>query len=101
VLEDTTGILVFLSLAHDGGKFPLGLRGQVTQFTHASQAALHGFQCAFPDDVAKVGTQQAIGHILDACRAALTQCFPNEPSTEVMDALMHAIGEALQSHLTG
>jgi hypothetical protein len=100
-LEAITGILVFLTLAQGGEKPTTGLRGQTSQFTRASQAALQGLQCAFPEDVAQVNTQQAIGHVLDVCRAALTQCFPDEPSTEVIDAIMHAIGEALQSYLAG
>ena len=53
-LEATTGILVFLTLAQDGANPTLGLRGQINQFTGASQAALQGLQCAFPEDVAQV-----------------------------------------------
>ena len=91
--------MVFLSLAQDAEKPTSGLQGQVTQFTRASQAALQGLQCAFPEDVAQVSTHQAIGHVLEACRAALTQCFPDEFSTEVMDSLMDSISKALQSYL--
>jgi len=98
-LESTTGILVFLTLAQDGANPQLGLRGQVTQFTRASQAALQGLQCAFPEDVARVSTQQAIAQVLEVCRQALTQCFSDEFSIEVMYALMQAIGEALQAYL--
>ena len=98
-LETTTGILVFLTLAQDSAKPPFGLRGQVTQFTRASQAALQGLLCAFPEDIAQVGIQQAVSQVLDVCRQALTQCFPDEFSTEVMDSLMESISKALQSHL--
>ncbi len=98
-LEATIGILVFLTLANDAEKPTSGMRGQITQFNRASEAALQGLRCAFPEDTALVSTQQAIAHVLDACRAALTQCFPEELSTEVMDALMQAIGEALQAYL--
>ncbi len=100
-LEATTGILVFLTLAQDGANSMFGLRGQTTQFTRASQAALHGLRCAFPEDVAQAGTQQAIIQVLDVCRTALIQCFPTESSAEVMDALVDSIGEALQSYLAG
>jgi hypothetical protein len=99
VLESTTGILIFLSLAQDGTKPMSGLRGQITQFTRASQAALHGLRCAFPEDVAEAGTQDAISHVLDVCRAALTQCFQEETSTEVVDAILASINRALQSYL--
>ena len=51
--------------------------------------------------VAEVGTQQAIVRVLNACRAALTQCFPNEPSTEVVDVILDATDKALQSYLAG
>jgi hypothetical protein len=101
VLEATTGILVFLTLATDAGRATTGLRGQTTQFTRASQAAFQGLHCAFPEEVAEVGTQQAIGHVLDACRAALTQCFPDETSTEVVDAILDSIEQALQSYMVG
>jgi len=101
ILEATTGILVFLTLASDAGKPTTGLRGQTTQFTRASQAALQGLHCAFPEEVAEVGTQQAIVHVLDACRAALTQCFPAESSTEVVDAILDSIEQSLQSYLAG
>ena len=100
-LEGTTGILVFLTLAQDGTNPTHGLRGQITQFTRASQVALQGLQCAFPDDVARISTQQAIAQVLDVCRQALTQCFPEESSIEVMDTLMQAISEALQAYLPG
>ena len=99
VLEATTGILVFLTLAQDAEKAKTGLRGQTTQFTRATQAALQGLRCAFPEDVAEVGTQQAIAHVLDARRAALTQCFPDQTSTEVVDAILDSIDRALQSYL--
>ena len=98
-LECTTGILVFLTLAQDGTNPTRGLRGQVTQFTRASQAALQGLQCAFPEDIAQVGTRQAIDQVLEVCRLALTQSFSIEFSTEVMDVLMDAIGKALQFYL--
>jgi hypothetical protein len=98
-LEATTGILVFLNLARDGTNSMLGLRGQVTQFTRASQAAMQGLRCAFPEDVAQVGTQQAIAQVLEVCQQALTLCLPAESSTEVMEAIMHAIGKSLQSYL--
>ena len=101
VLEATTGILVFLTLAQEGGKPAPGLRGQVTQFTRATQAALQGLRCAFPEEVAEVGTQQAISHVLDACRAALTQCFPDETSTEVVDVVLDSIDRALRSYMAG
>jgi len=100
-LEGTIGILVFLSLAHDGGKPPLGLRGQVTQFTRASQAALQGLACAFPEDVAQVGTQQSIARVLEVCRQALTQSLSAEFSTEVLDSLMDSIELGLQSYFVG
>ena len=99
VLEGTTGILVFLSLAQDGTNPPLGLRGQTTQFTRASQAALQGLQCAFPEEIAQVGTQQAINSVLDVCHQALRRSFPDEASTEVMEVLLDSIGKALQSYL--
>ena len=99
VLEATTGILVFLTLASDAEKPTNGLRGQITQFTRATQAALQGLRCAFPEDVAEVGTQQAIAHVLDACRSALTQCFPGETSTDVVDVVLRSIHRALQSYL--
>jgi len=99
VLEATAGILVFLTLAQDAEKAKTGLRGQTSQFTRATQAALQGLRCAFPEDVAEVGTQQAIGHVLDACRAALTQCFQDETSTEVVDVVLGSIDRALQSYL--
>ena len=98
-MEATTGILVFLRLAQDSKKPTPGLQGQASQFTRASQAALQGIRCAFPEDVAEVGTQQAIAHVLDACRAALTQCFPGETSTEVVDAILDSIDRALQLYL--
>jgi hypothetical protein len=98
-LEATIGILVFLTLANDAEKPTYGLRGQITQFNRASEAALQGLQCAFPEDVARVNTQHAIGDVLDVCRAALTQCFPDEPSTEVIDAIMESIEQALQCYL--
>lgn len=101
VLEATTGILVFLSLALDAEKPTTGLRGQVTQFTRATQAALQGLRCAFPEDVSEAGTQQAIVHVLDACRAALTQCFPVETSTEVVDVILDSIDKAMQSYIAG
>jgi len=99
VLEATTGILVFLSLAQEGTNSPFGQRGQTTQFTRASQAALQGLQCAFPEDISEVGSQQAIYNVLDICLQTLTQSFPNEASTEVMEVILHAIGKALQSYL--
>jgi hypothetical protein len=77
------------------------MQGQVTQFNRASQAALRGLRCAFPEDVALVGTQQAITHVLDACRTALTQCYPDETSTKVVDAILASIEQALQSYLVG
>ena len=43
-LEATTGILVFLTLAHDAEKPTSGLRGPITQFTRASQVALQGLR---------------------------------------------------------
>ena len=98
-LEATIGILVFLSLTQDAEKPTSGLQGQVTQFTRASQAALRGLKCAFPEDVAQVGTQQAIAQVLDACRAALTHCFPDEASIEVGDVILGAIERALQSYV--
>ena len=100
-LEATIGILVFLSLAQDAKTPTSGLQGQITQFTRASQAALQGLQCAFSEDVAQVGTQQAIAQVLDACRAALTHCFPDEASIEVVDVILGAIERALQSYLAG
>lgn len=99
ILEATIGILVFLTLAHDAEKPTSGMRGQVTQFNRASQAALQGLRCAFPENVALVGTQDAIAHILDVCCAALTQCYPDETLTEVVDAIMASIEQALQSYL--
>ena len=99
VLEATTGILVFLTLAQDGGKSAPGLRGQANQFNRAARAALQGLRCAFPEDVAEAGTHQAIAHVLDACRTALTQCFPGETSTEVVDVVLGSIDRALQSYL--
>ena len=101
VLEATTGILVFLTLAQDAEKAKTGLRGQTSQFTRATRAALQGLRCAFPEDVAEVGTQQAIVHVLDACRAALAQCFPDETSTEVVDVVLDSIDRALQSYMAG
>jgi hypothetical protein len=98
-LEATTGILVFLTLAQDGAEPTFGLKGQITQFTRASQATIQGLACAFPEDVAQVSTQQAIAQVLVVCRQALTQCFPTEFSTEVMDTLMDAIDLSLQSYL--
>jgi len=97
-LEATIGILVFLTLANDAEKPTSGLRGQITQFNRASEAALQGLRCAFPEDTALVSTQQAIGQVLDVCRAALTQCFPDEPSTDVIDAIMESIEQALQCY---
>ena len=99
VLEATTGILIFLTLAQDRGKSAPGLRGQANQFNRAAKAALQGLRCAFPEDVAEVGTQQAIVHVLDACRAALTQCFPDATSTDVVDVVLRSIHRALQSYL--
>ena len=97
-LEATIGILVFLTLANDAEKPTSGLRGQITQFNRASEAALQGLRCAFPEDTALVSTQQAIGQVLDICRAALTLCFPDEPSTDVIDAIMESIEQALQCY---
>jgi hypothetical protein len=99
VLEVTTGILVFLSLAQDSGKPAPGSRGQTTQFNRASQAALQGLRCAFPEDVAVEGTQQAIAHVLDVCRAALIQCFPDETLAGAVDVILGSIEQALQSYL--
>jgi hypothetical protein len=100
-LEATAGILVFLTLAQDAEKAKTGLRGQANQFNRAAKAALQGLRCAFPEDVAEVGTQQAIVHVLDACRAALTQCFPVETPTEVADATLGSIEQALQLYMAG
>jgi hypothetical protein len=77
------------------------MRGQITQFNRASEAALQGLRCAFPEDTALVSTQQAIGQVLDVCRQALTQSFPSESSTEVIEAILEAIERALQSYLAG
>ena len=101
VLEATTGILVFLTLAQDGGKPAPGLRGQTNQFARATRAALQGLRCAFPEDVAEVGTQQAIGHVLNACRTAVAQCFPDETSTDVVDVILGSIDKAMQAYTTG
>ena len=98
-MEGTTGILVFLTLARDAEKTMSGLRGQITQFNRASQAALQGLGCAFPEDIALEGTQEAIGHVLDACRAALTECFPEEASAEVLDVILDSIDQSLRASL--
>ena len=50
-------------------------------------------------NLAEVGTQQAIVHVLDACRAALAQCFPGETSTEVVDVILASIDRAMQAYL--
>ena len=65
------------------------------------RAALQGLRCAFPEDVADAGTKQAIAHVLDACRAALAQCFPDETSTEVVDVILDSIDRALKSYMAG
>jgi len=62
-------------------------------------ASARGLRCAFPEDVAVKGTQKAIVLVLDACRAALIQCFPDETLTEVVDVILASIDTALQSHL--
>ena len=93
--------MAFLTLAQDAEKAKTGLRRQTSQFTRATRAALQGLRCAFPEDVAEVGTQQAIVHVLDACRAALTQCFPVETSTEVVDVILDSIDKAMQSYIAG
>jgi hypothetical protein len=98
-LEATAGILVFLTLAQNAERPTTGLSGQITKFTRATQAALQGLRCAFPEDVAQVGTQQAIARVLDVCRAALAQCFPGETSTEVVDVILDSIDRALQSYI--
>ncbi|MDR3671453.1 MAG: hypothetical protein P4L36_11440 [Holophaga sp.] len=66
-LETTTGILVFLTLARDAQKPMSGLRGPINQFSRATQAALQGLRCAFPEDVAQVGAQRVVDHVLEAC----------------------------------
>jgi len=96
-LEGSTGILVFLRLAQDGANPPVGLGGQTTQFIQASQAALQGLQCAFPEEIAQAGTQQAINSVLGVCLQTLTQSFPDESSAVAMDLILDSIGKALQS----
>lgn len=100
-LEATIGILVFLTLANDAETPTSGLRGQITRFNRASESALQGLRCAFPEDTALVSTQQAIGQVLEVCRQALTRCYPAESSTEVIEAILGAIEQALQSYLAG
>jgi len=100
-LGASTGILLFLTLAQGPTKPVFGLRGQITRFTRASKDAMQGLQCAFPDDQALAGAQEAIAIVLDVCRQAFTQCFPEEAASGVMDTLLDSFHSALNSYLLG
>jgi len=96
-LGASTGVLVFLTLAQDAEKPVFGLRGRITDFTRASQAALQGLQCAFPEDLAESGTTQAITSVLDVCRQVFARDFPDE--SEVVDSLLAPVRKSLESWL--
>jgi hypothetical protein len=98
-LEASTEILVFLTLALDTEGPTFGLRGQLSHFTRASQAALQGLHCAFPQGLALECTQQSILQVLEACRSAFKEAFPEDINSEGIESLLGSIHEGLQSHL--